>query len=89
MIQITFTEAGVLELRELEKHPHHVVRRRALTLILKSNGIEHHKIAKIVGISENTVRRYFLDYQEGGVEKLKALNFYQCQSTCKNDPVEG
>ena len=32
------------------------------------------------GVSENTIRDYFELYQQGGVEKLKELNYYQPSS---------
>lgn len=53
-------------------------------LILKSKKIPHHKIAQITDVCENTVRRCFETYQQGGIEKLKTLNFYQPQSRLKS-----
>ena len=50
--------------------------RRMETLWLKSQGLAHEQIAILVGISENTMREYFSLYEEGGVEKLKELNYY-------------
>ena len=49
-------------------------------LLLKSQGLLHQDIARIVGISGNTVRSYLRDYQVGGIEKLKEIRFYQPQS---------
>ena len=59
MIQIAFTEEERISLQNLsEKDPHHIVRRKALTLLLKSYGISHEKICTIIGISGNTLRSY-------------------------------
>lgn len=83
MIEITFSKEEKAELQALQLHPHHVVRRNGLILILKSQKIPHYKIARIAGVCENTVRRCFEMYQQGGIEKLKTLNFYQPQSRLK------
>lgn len=88
MIEITFSDESVAALRELQRHPHHVVRRRALTLLLKSQNIAHHKIAQITDVCENTVRHCLETYQQGGLEKLKTLSFYQPQSRLKPFEIE-
>ena len=49
-------------------------------LWLKSQKLPHHQISKLAGISPNTLRSYLKDYQEGGIEKLKEINFYRPQS---------
>jgi transposase len=46
-------------------------------LWLKSHGLPHHLIATLGGMSENTMREYFRLYAEGGVDKLKEVNFYR------------
>jgi transposase len=60
---------------ERYSHPMPIVQRRMEALWLKSNKLPHAKIAKLVGVCENTLRDYFQLYQEGGVEKLKAVHF--------------
>jgi transposase len=76
MIDIEFSDIQVNQLHELHtQHPHPVIRRRALTLILKYQNVPHNKIAKIVGISANTMREYFSMYQQGSVEQLTMINF--------------
>jgi transposase len=81
MINIAFTEKNISELQILQtSHPHHVVRRRALMLILKNQDIPHNKIAKITDVCENTVRHCFDDYLQGGIDKIKTMNFYQPES---------
>ncbi|MBF0467203.1 MAG: helix-turn-helix domain-containing protein [Nitrospirae bacterium] len=49
-------------------------------LWLKSQGFSHKDIARAADICENTMRSYFDEYIEGGIEKLKRLNFYKPQS---------
>ena len=52
-------------------------------ILLKSQGLSQKYIAQIAGISGNTVRSYLRDYQAGGIEKLKEIQFYQPQSELK------
>lgn len=61
-------------------HPVPLVQRRMEVLWLKSHGLSHELIAKLAGISENTMREYFQLYEEGGTEKLKEVNFYRPES---------
>jgi len=76
LIEITFSKEEVAELQTLQTHPHHVVRRNALMLILKSKTIPHHKIAQITDVCENTVRHCFETYRQGGIEKIKTLQTF-------------
>ena len=81
MISITFSEAEKEVLnRERYYHPHPRVRRKMETLWLKSQGLSHQEICRLAGISGPTLCRYLKDYQEGGPEKLKVVNFYQPES---------
>jgi transposase len=50
------------------------------TLHLKALGYPHQEIGQMVGISQKTLRDYVRRYQAGGIEALKARNFYQPQS---------
>lgn len=61
-------------------HPVPLVQRRMEVLWLKSHGLPHELIAKLAGISENTMREYFQLYEEGGTEKLKEVNFCRPES---------
>lgn len=88
MIEITFTDESLAALQELQMHPHHVVRRRALVLILKSQGIAHYKIAQITDVCGNTVHHDLETYQRDGLEKLTTLNFYQPQCRLKSFETE-
>jgi len=81
MIRIEFTEEAIAKLRyERFHHPHPRVQRKMETLLLKSDGLPHKQITRIVGISENTLRDYLRQYQQGGVERLKTLGFHKPQS---------
>lgn len=89
MIKLTFTDEELSKLRKIRnEHPHPVLRRRALVMLLKYEEIPHHKIASIVGISENTVRNYFEMYLRGGLESLMTINFRKPQSKLKSFDVE-
>jgi transposase len=61
-------------------HPAPLVQRRMEALWLKGHGLPHNQIAELVGVTENTIREYFELYQQGGVEKLKELNYYVPES---------
>ena len=58
-------------------HPAPLVQRRMDALRLKGHGLPHWQIAEVIGVSENTIREYFDLYQQGGLEKLKELNYYR------------
>jgi len=54
-----------------------MVQRRMEVLWLKSHNLPHAQIAKLGGVSENTMRDYFQLYKQGGIEKLHELNIYR------------
>ena len=78
-------------LNELNYQRYHhlspVVQRRMDALRLKAHGLLHKEIAEIIGIAENTLRDYFELYQQGGLEKLKEINYYQPESELKQHIV--
>lgn len=81
MIRITFAEGEIEQLRkERFEHPHPRVQRKMEALLLKSEGLPHNQITRIVGVSENTLRQYLREYCEGGIERLKRLRFHRPQS---------
>jgi transposase len=54
-------------------------------LHLKSLGIlSHELICTISGVSPNTMRTYFKQFEEGGIEKLKEINFNKPKSELSN-----
>jgi len=81
MININFTESDIKQLQyERFHHPHPRVQLKMEAVLLKSQDIKHKNICEIAGISGNTLRTYLRDYQEGGIKKLKEINFYKPQS---------
>lgn len=81
MIQIDFTQAEIDQLYEQRiAHPHPRVRQMMEVLYLKALKLPHQEIYRITRISPKTLRRYLHRYQQGGIEALKQLNFYQPQS---------
>lgn len=76
MLRLKFTEELIEELRhERYHHPHPRVQRKMNVLYLKSQGIPHKEIKRLEQISENTLLGYLREYQEGGIERLKKINF--------------
>jgi transposase len=81
MLTIEFTEADKQALNyERFHHPHPRVQRKMEALWLKSQGLSHKDIAKLTGISPNTLRSYLRAYQSGGRDRLKQINFYRPKS---------
>jgi transposase len=76
MRHIEFTEDQIKELvHETIYNEHHIVRRKACTLLLKSQDVEHHDISDWVDVSPTTICTYFDEFSEGGVEALKQLHY--------------
>jgi len=61
-------------------HPAPLVQRRWRQFGSKGHGLEHGQIAELVGVTENTIRDYFVLYQQGGIAKLKELNYSGSES---------
>ena len=75
-IQLEFTPELIAEIRyQRFNHLVPIVQRRMETLLLKAHGLSHEQIEEIVGVSGNTIREYFDLYQQGGIEKLKEINY--------------
>jgi len=80
-IQLEFTPEILKELYyQRYNHLAPLVQRRMEALWLKAHGLPHAQIAELVGVTENTLREYFELYRQGGVEKLKELNYYRPES---------
>lgn len=78
MLHLSFTEEEIQELDDQRyHHPHPRVQRKMEALLLKARGLPHHQIARCVGICENTLRSYLQQYQTGGIEELKRLQFHR------------
>ena len=81
MIKINLTESEIEQLRyERYHHPHPRVQRKMEALLLKSKDISHKDIAELTGICPNTLRSYLKDYQNGGIDNLKQINFFSPKS---------
>jgi transposase len=79
-IQLDFTPELITEIR-YQRYNHLVplVQRRMETLLLKAHNLSHAQIEEIVGVTGNTIREYFELYKQGGIEKLKEINYYKCE----------
>lgn len=85
MIKINFSKEDIDQLKhERFYHPHPHIQRKMEVLFLKSLCLKHELICQIACISPNTMRSYYKDYFNGGIEKLKEINFYQPKSELEN-----
>jgi transposase len=85
MIHLEFSETALKEINEQRKHhPHHKVRQKMEALWQKSLGLPHHQICQLIDISGNTLRAYFREYQDGGLDAIKEIHFYQPHSELAN-----
>lgn len=78
MLHIEFTKEEQQALNHGRYHyPHPHVQRKMEALWLKSQEVPHQDICRLADISPHTLCHYLNDYASGGLEKLKAVNFYQ------------
>ena len=61
-------------------HPHPHVQLKMEVVYSRSQKLENNQIQRLCGISKATFYRYLREYQAGGVEQLKALNFHRPES---------
>jgi len=81
MINIRFSEEEKRELHHQRYyHPHPRVRQKMEVLWLKSQEFQHQEISLAAGVSNKTLVTYLRQYEQGGVERLKELRFYQPRS---------
>lgn len=81
MLRIDFSDEALERLRyERYHHPHPRVQQKMEALLLKAEGLPHHVIARIVGVSQNTVHSYFMEYAEQGIESLLTIRFRRPKS---------
>ena len=76
MLRISF-DSEALEVIKYERlhHPHPRVQRKMWAVWLKACDLPHHKICRLVDISDNTLRSYLREFVDGGVEALKTVSF--------------
>jgi transposase len=80
-IAVEFKDGEIEALRhERFHHPHPRVQMRMEALYLKGKGLANDQICDLLEICPNTLRGYFRLFLEGGVEKLKEVNFYKPES---------
>src|ERR687893_56396 len=76
MIHIDFTPEQIDALHhERFHHPHPRVQLKMEVVYLKSQGLPHHQICRLTRISENSLRSFLRQYQEGGIERLKRTDW--------------
>jgi transposase len=81
MISIDFTPEDIDALHhERFHHPHPRVQEKMEAVYLKSQGLLHKEICRLSRISENTLRSYLRQFEEGGIERLKRLDFVRPRS---------
>src|SRR3954452_8259863 len=81
MIPTDFTPADIDALHhERFHHPHPRVQEKMEAVYLKSQGLLQKDICRLSRISENTLRSYQRQFQEGGIERLKHLDFARPRS---------
>jgi transposase len=85
-VQIKSGDIPVLAIQRYE-HPHPRVQKKMEALYLKGIGIDNHQICKILNVTDNTLLKYFRQYADGGIERLKEVKFYRPQSNLKEFSV--
>ena len=79
--EITFNESEKEALHyERFHHPHPRVQKKMEVLWLKSQGLAQMEIARLVKTDRRTVGLYVKAYAEGGIERLKQINFRRAES---------
>ena len=56
-------------------HPHPRVQLKMEVLWLKSRGLPHAEIADLAGTSIRSVQRFLAEYRQGGLDRVRALNW--------------
>jgi len=78
LITIEFSDEDKAALNyERYHHPHPFVQRKMEALWLKSQRLPHNHICQLTNVCSTTLTGYLRDYQQGGIEALKALSFYR------------
>jgi transposase len=76
MIRIQFSEAEKQALHYGRfHHPHPLVQKKMEVLWLKSQGLAHQDISRLAQITGKTLVTYLHEYERGGIEQIKQLNF--------------
>jgi transposase len=84
MIKIDFTDSERQLLKhERYNHPHPRVMLKMDVVYLKSLGIDNTQVCLITGVCGNTMREYLKQYIDGGIERLREVNFNKPSSELK------
>jgi transposase len=76
MLSIDFTPQDIDALRrERSHHPHPRVQLKMEAVYLKSQGLPRQEICRPARVTENTLRSYLRQFQEGGIERLKQTDW--------------
>ena len=76
MLRINCVEEDIKKLHDRRyHHPHPLVQRKMEAIYLKSQGVKHKDIYKLCQISKTTLTKYIRQYQKGGVEELKKIEY--------------
>jgi transposase len=76
MRDFVFGEGVLAQIRhDRYHHPHPRVQRKMEVLWLKSRGLTHQDIAALADVSPRSVQRYLDEYQEGGLDRVRQLNW--------------
>ena len=72
MSRITFTADDLSAIAfERYHHPEPFVQRKLEVLWLKAQGVGHHDIARLAGVSRASVQRYLREYRTGGLDAIR------------------
>ena len=72
MSRIAFTDGDLSAIAfERYHHPEPFVQRKLEVLWLKAQGLAHHDIARLAGVSRGSVQRYMAQFRAGGLEAIR------------------
>jgi len=84
MLKINIPASDLHLLRkERYSHPHPRVMLKMDVVLLKGLGYSNDNIRRITNVCSNTMREYWKQYETGGIEGLKEVNFYKPGSKLK------
>ena len=76
MARVIFTPEEIDRLfEERFVHPHPLIQKRLEALYLKSQGMKHSQICRLLRISRASISNWLKAYKEGGIERAKKLNY--------------
>jgi transposase len=85
MLHIQISESDMHLLRqERYNQPHPRTMVKMDVVFLKGLKLKNDLICEITGVCSNTLRDYLKQYEQGGIERLKEINFYRPSSELKD-----